>query len=112
MPTQGGFFAKMNVAKLSLNLILLIFKVRINGLLCLLDLGAMHLFVNPSAITQLRWVATNVAKPIKVQLAHKVATRTNEVVLGVVLECGKAKFMVNIMVYALDGVKTILRNTF
>jgi hypothetical protein len=33
-------------------------------------------------------------------------------VLGVVLECGKAKFMVNIVVYALDGIKTILRNTF
>jgi len=53
-----------------------------------------------------------VAKPIKVQLAHGVVTLTNEVVLGVVLECSKVKFMDNIMVYALDGIKTILGNTF
>ncbi len=68
--------------------------------------------MNPSAITQFRWVATKVAKPIKVQLAHGVVTLTNEVVLGVVLECSKVKFMDNIMVYALDGIKTILGNTF
>jgi hypothetical protein len=57
-------------------------------------------------------VATKVAKPIKVQLAHGVVTPTNEMVLGVVLECSKVKFMENIMVYALDGIKTILGNTF
>ncbi len=37
----------MNVAKLSLNLILFKFKVEINGLLCFLDLGATHSFCEP-----------------------------------------------------------------
>jgi hypothetical protein len=45
-------------------------------------------------------------------LAHGTITLTNKVVLGDVLECGNVKFMENIMVYALDGIKTILRNTF
>jgi hypothetical protein len=34
------------------------------------------------------------------------------VVLGAVLECGKAKFIKNFIVYVLDGIKAILRNTF
>jgi hypothetical protein len=102
----------MDVAKLSLNLILLKFKVRINGLLCLLDFGAKHLFVNPSAIMQLKWATAKVPKPIKVQLAHGAITLTNKVVFGAILDCDKAKFMENVMVYALDGIKAILGNTF
>jgi hypothetical protein len=39
-------------------------------------------------------------------------TLVNEVVLRVILECGKAKFAKNFMVYALDGMEAILRNTF
>ncbi len=59
-----------------------------------------------------RWATTKVAKPIKVQLAHGAITLTNEVVLGAGLECGKVKFTDNVMVYALDGIKAILGNTF
>jgi hypothetical protein len=53
-----------------------------------------------------------VAKPIRVQLAQKVTTLTNEVVLGSVLECGKAKFTNNFTICTLDGIKAILGNTF
>jgi hypothetical protein len=42
---------KVSVAKLGPNLILFKFKVGTNGLLCLLDSGATHSFVNPSAIS-------------------------------------------------------------
>jgi hypothetical protein len=72
----------------------------------------MHSFVNPSAIMRLRWVATKVAKAIKVQLAHGAITPTNKVVLGAILECDKAKFMENIILYALHAIKAILGNTF
>jgi len=54
------------VAKLGPNLMLFRFKVKIDGVLCLLDLGAMHSFVSPSAITRLEWVATKVAKPFTI----------------------------------------------
>ncbi len=81
------------------NLILLMFKVRTIGVLCLFDLGAMHSFVSPSVVIQFGWVAKKGAKPIKVHLAQGVVTPTNEVVLGVVLECGKVKFAKNLMVY-------------
>jgi hypothetical protein len=53
-----------------------------------------------------------VAKPIKVHLAQGVVTPTNEVVLGAVLECNKAKFEDNSMGCALDGMEAILGNTF
>ncbi len=72
----------------------------------------MHSFVNPSAVAWFEWVVTKVAKPIKVQLAQGAAKPTNEVVLGVILECGKAKFAKNFMICTLDGIKAILRNTF
>ncbi len=52
------------------------------------------------------------AKPIKVQLAQGAATPTNKVVLGAILERGKAKFAKNFTVCTLDGIKAILRNTF
>ncbi len=52
------------------------------------------------------------AKPIKVHLAQGIVTPTNEVVLGAVLECSKAKFADNSMVCALDGMEAILGNTF
>jgi hypothetical protein len=57
-------------------------------------------------------VATKVSKPIRVQLAQGVATPTSEVGLGAILECGKAKFMENFTVFALDGIEAILGNTF
>jgi hypothetical protein len=57
-------------------------------------------------------VVTKVAKPIKVQLAQGAATPTNKVVLGAILERGKAKFAKNFTVCTLDGIKAILRNTF
>lgn len=57
-------------------------------------------------------MATKVAKPIKIQLAKKVATLTNKVVFGAILECGKAKFAKNFTIYALDGIETILKNPF
>jgi hypothetical protein len=57
-------------------------------------------------------VATKVAKPVKVHFTQGTMTLLNEVVLRVVLECGKAKFAKKFMVYALDGMETILRNTF
>jgi hypothetical protein len=88
------------------------FKVGINGMLCLLDLGAMHLFVNPNAVKQFGWVATKVVKPIKVHLAQGVMTLANEVVLGTVLECDKVKFTDNFIVCALNGMEAILGNTF
>jgi hypothetical protein len=69
--------AKVNLAKLGPNLMLFRFKVKTNGVLCLLDLGTTHSFVNPSAITQLEWVAIKVAKPIRVQLAQGVTTLTS-----------------------------------
>jgi hypothetical protein len=47
-----------------------------------------------------------------VQLAQRATTLTSEVVLGAILECGKAKFTKNFMVYALDGIEAILGNTF
>jgi len=87
------------VAKLGPNLIMLKFKVGTNGVLCLFYLGAMHSFVSPSVVIQLGWVAKKVAKPIKVHLAQGVVTPTSEVVLGIVLECGKAKFIENLLVY-------------
>jgi hypothetical protein len=37
---------------------------------------------------------------------------TSEVVLGAVLECGKAKFMDKFIVCTLDGIEAILKNTF
>jgi hypothetical protein len=93
-------------------LFLLRFKVKINWVLCLLDSRAMHLFVTLSAVVGFEWVATKVAKPIKVQLTQKVAISTSEVVLGDVLECGKTKFTENFTICTLDGIKAILRNTF
>ncbi len=100
------------MAKLGPNLILLRFKVGTNGVLCLLDLGIAHFFVSPSVVKQLGWVATKVAKPIKVRLAQGATTLASEVVLGVVLECNKVKFAKNFMVCALDGMQVISRNTF
>ncbi len=91
---------------------LLKFEVRFNELLCLLDSGATHLFVSSSVIARLGWVATKVAKPIKIQLAQKATTLTNKVVFGAILECGKTKLAKNFTVYALDGIETILRNPF
>ncbi len=52
------------------------------------------------------------AKPIKVQLAQRVATPTNKVVLGAILECDKVKFAKKITIYTLDGIEAILRNIF
>jgi hypothetical protein len=92
---QGGFVAKVSVAKLGANLILFKFKVGTNGVLCFFYLGTMHSFVSPSAIIQLGWVAKKVVKPIKVHLAQGVVTLANEVVLRVILECGKVKFAEN-----------------
>ncbi len=100
---QGGFVAKASVAKLGPNLIMFRFKVKINGVLCLLDSGAMHSFVNPSAVKQLGWVA----KPIKVHLAQGVVTPPSEVVLGVVLECDKVKFIKNFIICALNDMEAI-----
>ncbi len=57
-------------------------------------------------------MATKLSKPIKVQLAQGVATPTNKVGLGSILECGKAKFTENFMICALDGIGAILGNTF
>jgi hypothetical protein len=49
-----GHFAKdCEKAKLGPNLILLKFKVGINGVLCLLDLGATRPFVSPNVVTRL-----------------------------------------------------------
>jgi hypothetical protein len=39
-------------------------------------------------------------------------TLVNEVVLGVVLECDKVKFVKNLMVRALDGIEAMIRNIF
>jgi hypothetical protein len=100
------------VAKLGPNSIMLRFKVRTNGLLCLLDLKAMHLFVNPSIVAQFEWVATKVAKPIRVQLAQGTTTSTCKVVFGAILECDKVKFTKHFTIYALDGSEAILRNIF
>jgi hypothetical protein len=72
----------------------------------------MHWFVSPNVVNQLGWVATKVAKPVKVHLTQGAMTLVSEVVLKVILECGKAKFAKNFMVYALDGMEAILRNTF
>ncbi len=52
------------------------------------------------------------AKPIKVHLTQGVMTPTSEVVLGVVLECGKAKFVENFMICTLAGMEAILGNIF
>ncbi len=109
---QGGFVAKASVAKLGPNLIMLKFKVGINGVLCFLDSGTTHSFVSPNVIKRLGWEATKVAKPIKVHLAQWVMTPTSEVVLGAILECDKAKFAKNFTVCTLDGMEAILVNTF
>ncbi len=109
---QGGFVTKASVAKLGPNLIMLRFKVRTNGVLCLLDLGTMHLFVSVSVVKRLEWVATNMAKPIKVHLAQKVLTLADDVVLGAILECDKVKFVENFTIYTLDSIEAILGNTF
>jgi hypothetical protein len=53
-----------------------------------------HLWAQ-SAVMWLKWVATKVAKPIKVQLTQGTSTPTSKVVLGAILECGKMKFMEN-----------------
>jgi len=68
--------------------------------------------VSPSAIKRLGWEATKVAKPIKVHLTQGVMTPISEVVLGIVLECSKAKFVENFTICALDGMEAILGNTF
>jgi hypothetical protein len=107
-----GFVIKASVAKLGPNLIMFRFKVGTNGVLCLLDSRTTHSFVNPSAIKRFGWVATKVAKPIKVHLTQGAMTLASEVVLKVVLECGKAKFAKNFMVYTLNGMEAILGNTF
>jgi hypothetical protein len=54
------------VAKLGPNLIMFRFKVRINEVLCFLDLITTHSFVNPSVVVGLGWVGSKVAKPIRV----------------------------------------------
>jgi len=61
---------------------------------------------------QLEWAATKVAKPIRVQLTQGAATPVSKLMLGVVFECGKAKFTKNVMVYTFDGIEAILGNTF
>jgi hypothetical protein len=48
-----GFVTKESMAKLGPNLIPLKFKVGINGVLCLLDLGATHFFMSPNVVKQL-----------------------------------------------------------
>ncbi len=107
-----GIYHKGECGQIRPNLILLRFKVKTNGVLCLLDSRATHSFVNLSVIVWLEWVATKLSKPIKVQLAQGVATPTNKVGLGSILECGKAKFTENFMICALDGIGAILGNTF
>jgi hypothetical protein len=57
-------------------------------------------------------VAKKVAKPIRLQLAQGTAMLTSEVVLGAILECGKAKFAKNFTIYTLDGIEAIFRNIF
>jgi hypothetical protein len=100
------------VAKFGSNLIMLKFKVGTNGVLCFLDSRATHLFVNPSAIKQLKWEATKVTKPIKVHLTQGTTTLANEMVVGVILECDKVKFMKNFIICALNGMEAILKNIF
>ncbi len=68
--------------------------------------------MSPNAVNRFGWVATEVAKPVKVHLTQGAMTLVNKVVLKVILECGKAKFAKNFMVYTLDGMEAILRNTF
>jgi len=42
----------------------------------------------------------------------ELGSASNEVVLGAILECGKANFMDKFIVCALDGIEAILKNTF
>jgi hypothetical protein len=49
---KNDFLAKASVAKLGSNLILLKCKVGTNTVLCLLDLGATHLFAKPNIVEQ------------------------------------------------------------
>jgi hypothetical protein len=53
-----------------------------------------HLWTQ-SAVMWLKWVATKMVKPIKVQLTLLAATPTSRVVLGAILECGNMKFTEN-----------------
>ncbi len=50
---KNDFLTMASVAKLGSNLILLKCKVGTNMVLCLLDLGATHLFVKPNVVEQL-----------------------------------------------------------
>jgi hypothetical protein len=53
-----------------------------------------------------------VAKPIKVQLAQGDVKPSNEVVLGVVLEFGEAKFKENFTKCELNNIEAILGTSF
>jgi hypothetical protein len=97
---QGGVVAKASVVKLGPNLILLRFKVGTNGVLCIFYSRTTHSFVSLSAVIRLGWVDKKVAKSIKVHLSQGVMTPTNDMVLGVVLECSKAKFSENFTISA------------
>ncbi len=50
---KSDFLAEASVAKLGSSLILLKCKVEISMVLCLLDLGATHLFIKPNVVQQL-----------------------------------------------------------
>jgi hypothetical protein len=54
-------------------------------------------------------VVTKVAKPITPTSTKNYNTK---VVLAAALECNKAKFIENLTIYTLDGIKAILGNTF
>lgn len=82
-----------------------------NELMCLLDLGTTHSFLNPKVVLRLDLKATKVAKPIKIWLTQRDAILVEEGVLGVKLLCNATKFKKDFMI-ALDGFDTILSNTY
>lgn len=66
---DGGFITKVSLTKEGTNFIMLCCVVKSNKLMCLLDSGATHSFMSPKATLWLGLKATEVVKPIQVQLA-------------------------------------------
>ncbi len=98
-----GFIGKVSLTKEGTNFIMLRCVMKSNKLMCLLDLGATHSFMNPKAVLQLGLKATKVAKLVQVRLVQGDATPTKEVTVGIELLANGMKFKEDFTIVALDG---------
>ena len=109
---EGGFVAKASNLKPKPSLLYL--EARINGknVSRLVDIGAMHSFMNPKLAKQLGLPMWRAGKPINVWFAKGEPYETKEVALHVNLKSGALEFVESFTLCEMNEVDLILGDTF